>query len=201
MAKINRKKLLDRQYNQRDSRLCIIAVEGAVDEGKYFKNFGSSRIKVKVLNTGNDNKSAPKYVLKRLNEFNQKHDLDDQDMLWLVIDVDRWKPVALSPLCREAIQKGYKLAVSNPCLEVWLCLHFGDLNPQDKESKDFKARLGTIRVKYQPSKVDFSVLLRERLPDAIARAKALHPDSQDYWPQTIGSHIYRLIEAILPFMD
>jgi hypothetical protein len=201
MAKINRKKLLDRQYNQRDARLCVIAVEGAVDEAQYFKSFGSSRLKIEVLKTDSDNKSAPKYVFQRLDEFRKKYDLDDQDMLWLVMDVDRWGSEQLSLLSREATQKGYQLAISNPCFEVWLCLHFDDLNPQDKTSKQFKARLGSIRVKYQRDSLDFSVLLRARLPNAIARAKALDPDSQDYWPQAIGSHIYRLIEAILPFMD
>jgi hypothetical protein len=200
MAKINRKRLLDRQYNQRDARLCVIAVEGAVDEAQYFKSFGSRRLKVEILKTESDNKSAPKYVFQRLDEFSAKHDLDDQDMLWLVMDVDRWGADQLSRLSRESTQKGYQLAISNPCFEVWLCLHFEDLNPQDKTSKNFKARLGSIRVTHQSSPLDFSALLRERLPDAIARAKALHPDSQDYWPQTIGSHIYRLMDAIRPFI-
>ncbi len=198
---INRKKLLDRRYNQRDAKLCIIATEGAVDEAEYFSSFGSSRIKVKVLSTESDNKSAPKYVFDRLDEFRKSYDLDEQDMLWLVMDVDRWGSEQLRLLSQEAIQKGYQLAVSNPCFEVWLCLHFGDLHHQDKTAKHFKARLGTIRVDYQPSKLDFSVVLQERLTEALARAKALHPDSNDYWPQTIGSHVYRLIEAILPFID
>jgi RloB-like protein len=105
MAKINRKKLIDRQYNQRDARLCVIAVEGAVDEAQYFKSFGSRRLKVEILKTESDNKSAPKYVFQRLDEFSAKHDLDDQDMLWLVMDVDRWGAEQLSRLSREATQK------------------------------------------------------------------------------------------------
>jgi hypothetical protein len=196
MAKINRKKLLDRPYNQRDARLCVIAVEGAVDEEQYFRSFGSSRLKIEVLKTESNNKSAPKYVFQRLDQFKEKYDLDEQDMLWIVVDVDRWGAEQLSSLSRESIQKGYRLAISNPCFEVWLCLHFEDLDPGDKTARDFKAKLGKIRVKYQPSKLSFSALLNDRLPEAIARAQALHPDNNDYWPQTIGSHVYRLVESI-----
>jgi RloB-like protein len=113
MGKINRTKLLDRQHDRRDARLFIIATEGAVTEKQYFEMFGSSRIKVEVLATGSDNKSAPKYVLDRLNSFKEQFDLHEDDMLWLVIDVDRWGGEKLSVVCREAKQKNYHLAISN----------------------------------------------------------------------------------------
>lgn len=68
---INRTKLLDRQHDRRDARLFVIATEGAATEKQYFEMFGSSRIKVKVLETGSDNQSAPQYVLDRLNSFKE----------------------------------------------------------------------------------------------------------------------------------
>jgi hypothetical protein len=193
MGKINRTKLLDRQHDRRDARLFIIATEGAVTEKQYFERFGNSRIKVEVLATGNDNKSAPKYVFDRLNSFKEQFDLHEDDMLWLVIDVDRWnKDGELSQICREAKQKNYHLAVSNPCFEVWLCLHFGDLDPEDRTCKQFKSSLGKILGScngispYAP-----------HLADAIERAKVLHSDFQQNWPPTIGTHVYRLVEILL----
>ena len=196
MGKINRTKLLDRQHDRRDARLFIIATEGAVTEKKYFEMFGSSRIKVEVLATGSDNKSAPKYVFDRLNAFKEQFDLHEDDMLWLVVDVDRWnKDGELSQICREAKQKNYHLAISNPCFEVWLCLHFGDLDPEDKTCKQFKARLGQILG-------DCSGTLNTSpyapfLADAVERAKILHPDRQQNWPPSIGTHVYRLVEILL----
>lgn len=197
MGKINRTKLLDRQHDRRDARLFIIATEGAVTEKRYFELFGSSRIKVEVLATGSDNKSAPKYVLDRLNSFKEQFDLHDDDMLWLVIDVDRWnKGGELSQICREAKQKNYHLAVSTPCFEVWLCLHFSDLDSEDKTCKQFKARLSKLLNTYNDINSDVSPY-KPHLASAVERAKILHPDLQQNWPPTIGTHVYRLVEILL----
>jgi RloB-like protein len=194
MGKINRTKLLDRQHDRRDARLFIIATEGAVTEKKYFQMFGSSRIKIEVLETGSDNKSAPKYVIYRLNSFKEQFDLHEDDMLWLVVDVDRWnKDGELSQICREAKQKNYHLAISNPCFEVWLCLHFGDLDPEDRTCKQFKSSLGRIL-----GSCDSSISPYEpHLAAAVERAKILHPDLQQNWPPTIGTHVHRLVEILL----
>ncbi|WP_199314156.1 hypothetical protein [Planktothrix sp. FACHB-1365] len=57
MGKINRTKLLDRKYNNRDARLFIIATEGRDTEKQYFQGmFHDSRIKIEVLSTGEDDK-------------------------------------------------------------------------------------------------------------------------------------------------
>jgi RloB-like protein len=197
MSKINRTKLLDRQHDRRDARLFVIATEGAVTEKQYFEMFGSSRIKVEVLATGSDNKSAPKYVFDRLNSFKEQFDLHEDDMLWLVIDVDRWnKDGELSQICREAKQKSYHLAVSNPCFEVWLCLHFGDLDPEDRTCKQFKSSLGKILGSCNSSNLDLSPY-EPHLAIAVERAKLLHPDPQQNWPPTLGTHVYRLVENLL----
>jgi hypothetical protein len=197
MGKINRTKLLDRQHDRRDARLFVIATEGAVTEKQYFEMFGNSRIKVKVLETGSDNKSAPKYVFDRLNSFKEQFDLHEDDMLWLVIDVDRWnKDGELSQICREAKQKSYHLAVSNPCFEVWLCLHFGDLDPEDRTCKQLKASLGKILGSCNSGNLDLSPY-QPHLTEAVARAKILHQDLQQNWPPTLGTHVYRLVEILL----
>jgi RloB-like protein len=194
MGKINRTKLLDRQHDRRDARLFVIATEGKKTEKQYFAMFNSSRIKVEILATGDDGKSAPQYVLERLNEFREQYSLDEEDLLWFVADVDRWPKENLSAVCREAKQKNYGLAISNPCFEVWLCLHLMDLSPDDLTCKDFEKRLKTILGKYNKSSLDISVF-QEKIGEAIDRAKNLHPDSQEYWPTTIGSHVYKLVET------
>jgi RloB-like protein len=200
MGRINRTKLLDRSYNVRDARLFVIATEGAKTEKSYFESFGNPRLKVEVVAAGADNKSAPEYVMERLDEFAKKYDLSTDDSLWLVIDVDRWGDEKLSTVCREAKQKKYQLAISNPCFETWLCLHFGDLNPNDTTCQDFKKRLRSILGRYNSSNLN-PTLFMDKIAEAIDRAKELHPSSQENWPPTIGSHVYRLIEIIFESMQ
>jgi hypothetical protein len=200
MERINRTKLLDRSYNVRDARLFIIATEGAKTEKSYFESFGNPRLKVEVVAAGADNKSAPEYVMERLDEFAQKYDLNVDDSLWLVLDVDRWGDEKLSTVCRQAKQKKYQLAISNPCFEAWLCLHFGDLDPTDITCKDFKKRLRSILGGYNSSNLD-AALFADKIVEAIERAKELHPNISENWPPTIGSHIYRLVEMITGAMS
>ncbi|MCK5523349.1 MAG: RloB domain-containing protein [Thiomargarita sp.] len=107
-----------------DTRLLIIATEGRITEKQYFAQFHNRRVQVKVIPTGEDNKSSPEYVLRRLKDFRQKHDLEVNDELWLMIDVDRWKDKKLSSVTKEAKASGFKLAVSNPCFETWLLCHY-----------------------------------------------------------------------------
>lgn len=194
MRKSNRTKLLDRTYNTRDAQLFIIATEGKTEK-PYFDIFQDSRIKVEILPTGEDNKSAPEYVIERLNEFAQKYDLGEEDSLWLVVDVDRWGQTKLSSVCREAKQKNYGLAISNPCFEAWLCLHLQDLDPKDKTCQDFDKRLRLILGSYNKSNLDTTPYI-ERIDDAIGRAKKLHPNPNHNWPSTPGSHMYRVVEMI-----
>jgi bifunctional DNA-binding transcriptional regulator/antitoxin component of YhaV-PrlF toxin-antitoxin module len=196
MGRINRTKLLTRQCDRREARLCVIATEGKETEKQYFSLFNSSRIKVEILATGEDGKSAPQYVLERLDEFRKRYDLNQDDMLWLVVDVDRWPIRNLSDVCREAKQKNYGLAISNPCFEVWLCMHLADLDLADQTCKDFGKRLKTILGKYDKANLDLSIY-QPLIAEAINRAKNLHPELQNHWPTGIGSHVYRLVEILV----
>lgn len=196
MAKIKRTKLLDRQQDRRDAKLFIVATEGKETEKQYFRIFNSSRIKVEILATTEDGKSSPEYVLERLDIFKERYDLDEDDMLWLVSDVDRWGAKKLSSVCSQARQKGYNLAISNPCFEVWLTLHFEELNTQDRTCDNFKARLRTILGSYNGSNLDISAY-KQNIENAVNRAKNLHQISRQDWPPTLGTHVYRLVEILL----
>lgn len=196
MGKIKRTKLLDRQQDRRDAKLFIVATEGKETEKQYFRMFNSTRIKLEILATTEDGKSSPEYVLERLDIFKERYDLNEDDMLWLVSDVDRWGPKKLSSVCSQARQKGYNLAISNPCFEVWLTLHFEDINHQDRTCDNFKARLRTILGGYNGSNLDISAY-NQNITKAVSLAKYLHQNSQQDWPPTLGTHVYRLVEIVL----
>lgn len=196
MRKIRRTKLLDRQHDKRSARLFIIATEGKDTERQYFSLFHSSRIKVEVLATGEDNKSAPEYVITRLNEFVNRYDLTDEDSLWLMFDVDRWGDKKLSAICREARQKGYQLSISNPSFEVWLYLHLDELSGEFKLCKQIEDQIRAKVGSYNKSHLDLSVY-KDKIPEAIDRAKALDTNPRQYWPKTTGTHVYKVVEILL----
>lgn len=193
--KIKRTKLLEREHDRRSAKLFIIATEGRETEKQYFGMFNNHRIKVEVLPTGDDNKSAPNYVLARLDHFKEKYDLGEDDSLWLVFDVDGWPLKNLSSICREARKKKYYLAISNLCFEVWLCLHFENLDPADKKSKHFEERLRKKLGSYNKSNLDTD-LYKPHIQDAVNRAKKLDIKPKAYWPPTLGSHVYKLVESL-----
>ena len=194
--KTKRTKLLDRRYNNRDAKLFIVATEGQKTEKQYFEMFHSSRIKLEFLTAGEENRSAPQWVLDRLERFKQKYDLGENDELWLVFDVDRWEQKNLRAVSSEATQKSYGLAISNPCFETWLYLHFAEPNPEELECKQVKLRLRQHLGSYNSSKLSIEAF-QPQIQNAIDRARKLHPDPHQYWTSTPGSYVYRLVESIL----
>ncbi len=122
------------------------------------------------------------------------------DEFWCVFDVE-W-PVNhpnLSVAAERARKQGIKLAVSNPCFELWLILHFKNcarwLNNEAacklRNSLDGSVGKGLDAAKYMP--------LRNT---AVARAAALevrHAKDGTVFPDdNPSSGVYRLIESVEP---
>ena len=171
---------LNRQLGAyRDSRLFVIATEDTHAPKNYFdENFQSPRVHVAMLPT-EDGSSSPQHVLDRLNEFQAEFDLNDDDELWLILDTDHWvEPNHLGnfkQVCSEAANKGYQLAHSNPCFEIWLLLHWEDIafGQHFSCAKDvvrhLKKRTGRIRQAPQSS-----VFSRGHRCRGHSRAKTRH---------------------------
>ena len=125
-----------RRSGLRDATLFVIASEGVVTEPRSFngikERWHNPRIYVEILERDDPGHSSPEQVLKALSRFAEEYRLRDGDQLWLVIDRDSqsWKPRMMASIARECQRKTYHLAVSNPCFEIWLLLHFEDVNKQ-----------------------------------------------------------------------
>ena len=127
----------------RDANLIVIAFEGAKTEKKYFEEMASqkyyynSKVKVYPLVKEAVTASSPEHVVRQLNSFKEKcPDLQPDDEFWLVIDVDRWGDEKLSEIAQRCHQKDYKLAISNPCFELWLLLHWKTLDEYSEDVLD-----------------------------------------------------------------
>jgi len=191
---------------KRDYRLFAIACEGSVRERDYFECFEvlSSRISVDLIadvdEDGNvvvSHNSSPDHVLQRAQVYANNTDLIDGDQMWIVVDVDRWPEEQLSILAQECYSRGWNLAISNPCFEVWLCYHMEEDIPDGGEIKDsgyFKNHLSLLTIEgYSPevySPLAFNAI-------EVAKAKDTNPGMRI--PPYKVTHVYRLMEQMKNF--
>ena len=114
-----------------------------------------------------------------LEEFNSEFKLKQGDQLWLVIDRDpqSWKEKQIALIGRECSRRKYYLALSNPCFELWLLLHFEDVPKHSEQLRDellankrqcLKARVG----QYLRPNVEFFDNFHPHIRLAIDRAEA-----------------------------
>lgn len=208
----------ERREAFRDARLIVIASEGKDTERIYFKalakEYTNPRVHVHILERSKDeqNNSSPEHVLKQLNDYKGHYELESDDELWLVVDRDRWTEAMLSRVATECAQDNFMhVALSNPCIELWLLLHLIDatlLTPEEQQlwmenrrkSKNadpyLKVRLRQEMGSYHESSYDAKMLI-EHVEVAIARAKALDKNPADRWPQTLGTRVYLLAESVM----
>lgn len=184
--------------NRNLRKVYVVATEGESTETLYFQYFKGNpyrqNLTIKLLPT-RKGQSAPKSVLKRLQEYAKKASLKPQDELWVVIDVPEWTIADLQVVYQACQQEGYCLAASNPSFELWLLLH--QANPRTPSTvSQCETELSRLLGKpYDKSNYDPRRLLPE-VDSAIAHAQRLHTDPAEPWPQQVGTHVYRLVAKL-----
>ena len=127
-------------------RRMLIVTEGAVTEKKYFEGMiaalRNSRIDYKVIGGVGVPQTIVATAIDLQRAAGEKARLEQDDNLkyeeiWCAFDVDQHPKI---PEARKlAHQHGIALAISNPCFELWLWLHFSDApgprTPQEMQSK------------------------------------------------------------------
>lgn len=180
------------------NRFVVVSMEGAKTEPRYFELFRTPRdhpVQYKPVPNSN-HKSKPSEVFQRLDrEFrNYKRGKDDG---WLVIDRDVWEETDLNDVCRKARDKGYQVALSNPCFELWLYLHLRD-NTTFTDRHACQSRLSSVLGNYAPGNKGAYDLeeLRRSIPEAIRRAAALDSSPVTPWPTHQCTRVYRLVQSL-----
>ncbi len=117
-----------------------------------------------------------------------------------MLDTDHWlQPDHVNNfirVCSEAVKKGYRLAHSNPCFEVWLLLHYRDLDANCQFTKCQEVK--DILAQYNGRSIDAAHFSLDATRRAVERAEKLDDSPDARWPQTTGSHVYRLVKKLLP---
>lgn len=184
-----------------DARLVVIATEGEKTEKQYFMMFGNKRVQVEVLET-KDGKSAPKFVLERLREYRREYVLNKDDLLFLVVDKDRWQSQQLGFVASESIKLKADLIVSNPGFELWLLLHH--VHPDHvkhlKNSQEVEDELRKILGEYNKSNIK-TEHFESNVGKAVERAISMDVKPKNRWPNQIGTRVYRVVQAIKSIME
>jgi len=206
--------LQERPTPFRDARIFILSLEGegAGEESCYFKAVASSdlidqrRVRIHLVPTPTaTHRSSPPEVLSRASQAIGEYDGSSLASAWIIIDVDSWKKPTLHEVCRKAKAQRVGVAMSNPCFELWLFLHYAELSPSDltqldalkekKRSKDIKRRLGAQR---KPASAARSDISGPMLRCAIERARALDCDmnGKSGLPTCPSTGVFRLFDEL-----
>lgn len=163
---------------ERDDRIFVVATEDTYVPKQYFEALALSRVRVLVLET-RDKDSAPSQVVERLraafDHATLRKERAEADEFWVLVDTDhhfapnhtRGTVMALD----AARQRGFGIAVSNPCFEVWLVLHHEDCVEPFAHADDVCARLRARLGSYNKTRLDSTHFTLSGARSAITRAR------------------------------
>jgi hypothetical protein len=186
-----------RAKHEKPKKFIVVATEGRKTERIYLDQFKPARdssVQLKVLPNKND-KTHPKEVLQRLKDYAKTNYVGPDDELWLMIDRDSWDEAELNEMAAEAAKCGFKMALSNPCIEYWFYLHFRDSKPFNHRHQllpEMEKLLGS----YGKGNYDAAKIAKE-VEAAIARAEKLDTKPNEPWPKQQGTQVHRLMKKIL----
>lgn len=189
------KKRFQRKVEIRNyKRIFYLFTEGSKTEPKYFNIFRTNKYQgIHLQIKSHPNKSHPKQVLKRAKQFIKGSKLENKDQAWLVIDHDERPEEDFQELNNWCNGKNYFLAISKPCFEFWLLLHF-EKGDHIKSMEDCLKKLKKYLPHYTKNQLDIDKL-KSNIPAAIQNAKNKFKQTAG-WQDGSYTKVYELIENI-----
>lgn len=181
----------------RDASLFVIASEDKFAVKEYFSRFKTKKVYIAVIPT-EDTKSAPEYVLDRIDDFIRDYVTEATDSFWLCIDRDRWQETTLVAINRLCVQKGYHFILSDPCFELWVLLHFEAVSPLPKQAcSEVSERLRSILGGYSKKCCRTLAMTEETVQSAIDRARAMDAHGDNPSPPAMLTKVYKILDAMI----
>ena len=161
----------------------IIVCEGKETEPSYFENFKKRDKPLKIEIVKNAAGKSYPALIKKAVESKRKY-VDGTESKWDVwcvsdVDVDYKTPDSQSAknkqlikYANDATQNGFKIALSNPCFEIWFLLHF---TYTTGTMQNYNA-VDNVLSKHLPDykkNIDVFGFLADKLETAIANGKKL----------------------------
>jgi hypothetical protein len=184
----------------RDANLIVIASEDRYAVKQYFEFFHSTRVQFRVLET-EEGKSSPQHVMERLDAYIEEYDIGEGDQLWLVSDTDHWIEPGhvqnLVEVVRLWRQKQIGVALSNPCFDLRLLLHFAEFpNQASLKCDEIGERIRAAVGQYNKSRVYNLPIDNERVANAIQRSQANQPSSGEI-PNQTGTSVHMIVQDLV----
>jgi len=209
----------------------IIITEGKTTEPQYFNIFNNDIenkefISIKILPPEDENNdgvlkdSFKARMQKCLDVLKNDDDFEYGDEICIVIDTDKCIKGTHQKNLKEIIKfaKDNKclLAISNPCFEIWLYLHFDNFTKEEKDYfKTLKNRyteknkyiiklLKKKNIGFKKNNIKVELFNDKNIQDALERSKKLdskknnYPTNSDDCPQT---QVYKIVEKILETLE
>lgn len=186
------------------ARRILVVCEGKLTEPKYLHAFANERatrtVKVETVGAAGD----PITLVDRATELRDTaaanaHAKGDPflayDEVWCCFDVDKFGPRV--PAARDtAVARGLNLAMSNPCFELWLILHFRD-SPGPRDHHDMQRVWRDLQPKLADKDIDFAAL-SPGYESAVRRATHLLDDATRYGEPIRNpvTEVHRLTDSI-----
>ena len=186
-------------------RRILVVCEGAETEPRYLNGFkaehGATTVSVVIASPGGD----PLALVESAARLRREAERDARragdrflryDDVWCVFDVDRHE--RLDSALRLAKKEAIEVAISNPCFELWLVLHFADHRKHSTAEQIGKAlREHLPAYDKHPKFDDFS----SGYGGAVTRAETLdrHHAKLEQLGANPSTGVYRLTEHIRSF--
>ncbi|HNV92350.1 MAG TPA: RloB family protein [Candidatus Cloacimonas sp.] len=193
-----------RKSQKRIPRRIYIFTEGSKTEPKYFREFIQyykiSQAQVKVIGR-ETTASSPKSVIEAMDYYKKSNPVKTKnDIYCMVIDTDRWGK-NLKEAVDDAHQRRYLVALSNPCFEIWLLMHFQDANTilNNANLLMTKTEINT-QIHSYPITGNNEIDYFPRTDSAVETAEKLDPKPQQRLLEQIGSRVYSLMKILQEYI-
>ena len=203
MRKRDRERRPARRDSYKDSKpIILIVTEGEVTEPEYLNGFvraiKNSRVHIEVRGGVGVPKTIVEFAKERKREAEKRarREKDDNllyDEVWCVFDFDEHPNI---PDAKQMARDNcIELAMSNPCFELWLWLHFAD--QPGMQHRDNMQRMMKQHIRNYDKHVNYSDYAAG-YDEAVKRASRLDTyaklDNDEGRNPTTG--VYRLTESI-----
>ena len=195
------KNRISRGTSQRDSRTIIrVLAEGEVTEREYINILEQTYRNVRIELYRGDTGLSAVTLVQRAREYKQRNKRNqDFDEIWIIFDVDDLADSTINQVIQEARDSGIKTAISNPCLELWLVLHYKDQNRyiERREVQKEARKLGIMDGKHIVPAA--GQILIQKYHKAKTRAKWLEDkhkqDGSKQW-ENPSSQVWKFVESL-----
>lgn len=131
-----------------------VVVEGEKTEPAYIlqlKNSLTALVNIRTIAPNLDPVALAEEAVSLKSKAVRARSVEKNDAFWLVLDVDEYGP-QIPAAIKLAEKHGIKVAVSNPCFEVWLLAHFEHSTSFVSDRRTLGRRLDKYLPGYSESK-------------------------------------------------